>query len=73
MFKAHNNKVVSNDSSKTNKIVMNLFRNLTCMPNIEAIKKSTFLILSAKKIFKYLQLAFIKALILRYFDLKSYI
>ena len=33
------------------------------MPNIGAIEKSNFLISNAKKVFNYLQLVFIKALI----------
>ena len=72
-FRANNNKVVNVDSYKTNKIVVNLSRNLTYMPNIIATRESTFLILDVKKSFKYLQLALIKAPIFPYFDMKSYI
>ena len=43
------------------------------MANIEAIKKLIFLIFNTKKIFNYLWLAFIKALIHQYFDLKNHI
>ena len=41
------------------------------MPNIGAIRKPNFLASNAKKIFNHLLLAFIKALIFQYFDLKS--
>ena len=37
------------------------------------MKKPIFLIFNAKKTFNYLELIFIKALILQYFDLKSHI
>ena len=58
-FKANNNKVVNNDGNKTNKTIVNLYknnksRNLTRMPNIKAMKKSTFLTFNAKKTFNYL-------------------
>ena len=43
------------------------------MPNIKAIKKPIFLISNAKKIFHYIQLAFIKAPIPQNFDLKGHI
>ena len=67
-FKADDNKVVNSDGSRINETVINLFdqsknnksRNLTYVPNIEAIKKLTFLNPNAKKTFKHLQLAFIK-------------
>ena len=67
-LKADKNRVVSDDDNRTNEIVMNLCenkksRNLTHVSNIEAIGKSNFLTSNAKKIFNYLRLAFIKALI----------
>ena len=71
-FKANNNKIVSSDS-RGNKTIINLFKNLTCMPNIRAIKKLIFLIFNLKKIFNYLRQAFIKVLIFQYFDLESHI
>ena len=46
---------------------------MTYVPNIRATKKPTFLTFDAKKVFNYLQLVFIKALIFQYFDLQSYI
>ena len=78
MFRADNNKVVGGDSGKANEIVVNLSKNeksrkLMRMPNIEAMEKPNFLTLNAKKPFNHLRLAFIKALILRHFDLESHI
>ena len=77
-FKIDNNKIVNINGNRANKIVINLFKNkksknLIYISNIGAIKKPNFLIFDAKKTFNYLQLAFIKALILQHFDLKSYI
>ena len=43
------------------------------MPNIRVIRKPYFLTSNAKKAFKHLQLAFIKALIFEHFNLKSHI
>ena len=43
------------------------------MPNIKPIKKPTFLTSNAKNAFNYLRLAFIKAPIFYYLDLKNYI
>ena len=59
VFRANDNKVVDNNN-RANKTIMNLFknnkpRNLACMPNIKAIKKLTFLIFNAKKVFNYLK------------------
>ena len=54
MLKADNNKVISNSSSRTNKMVINLFRNSTHLPNIIAIRKFIFLIFDAKKVFNHL-------------------
>ena len=58
-FEAYNNKVVGDDDSRANETVMNLsknnkFKNLTYVPNIEAIAESTFLIPNIKKAFNYL-------------------
>ena len=77
IFKIDNNKVVSNNSSRTNKIIVNLSKNnkferLMYMPNIKAIEKSIFLISNTKKAFNYLRQTFIKALILQYFNFKSF-
>ena len=77
-FKADDNEVVSNNSDKTNKIIVNLFKNniskiLMCMPNIGAIRKPTFLTFNAKKVFNHLKQAFIKALIFQHFDLEKYV
>ena len=57
---------------------MNLFKNeksrkSTRVPNIGATGEPNFLTPDTKKAFNYLRLAFIKALILRHFDLESYI
>ena len=78
VFKADNNKVVDDGDSKANRTVMNLSKNkkskkLTYVPNIGSIGEPNFLTPNAKKAFKYSQLAFIKALILQYFDLENYI
>ena len=78
MLETYNNKIVTSDDSKANKIVVNLFKNnksrkLTDMPNIRAIKKFIFLIPNTKKVFNYLQLVFIKTLIFQYFNLKIHI
>ena len=43
------------------------------MPNVEATKKTIFLISNAKKDFNYLKQGFIKALILQHFDFEYYI
>ena len=52
-------KIVSDNTSKTNKIIVNLFKNkksrkLTHVLNIRAMRKSNFLIPNIKKVFKYL-------------------
>ena len=79
LFRASNNKVIRNgdrademvvDSSKSKN---EKSRKLMRMPNIGATKEPNFLTSNAKKVFNYLRLAFIKALILRYFDLESHI
>ena len=56
MFKANDNEVVGDGNNRANETVVNLFKNkksrkLICMPNIEAIRKSNFLIPNAKKAF----------------------
>ena len=72
-FKAGNNKVVKSDNranktiinfSKSNKLKNNKSKNLTYILNIKITKKPIFLTFNIKKIFNYLQQAFIKALIL---------
>ena len=54
VFKANDNKVVSNAGSKINKMVINLFRNLMYMLYIKAIKELIFLTFNAKKTFNHL-------------------
>ena len=56
------------NSSKNNKS-----RNSTRVSNIRATGEPNFLTPNAKKTFNHLRLAFIKAPILRHFDLESYI
>ena len=77
-FKAGKNKVLSNSNGKTYKIVVNLSKNnksrkLTHVTNIKTTEKPNLLTPNNKKTFNQLQLVFIKALIFRYFNLKSYI
>ena len=43
------------------------------MLNIKAIREPNFLTPNTKKVFNYLRIAFIKALIFQHFDLKSHI
>ena len=43
------------------------------MPNIQIMKELIFIIFDAKKVFNYLKQAFIKVLILYYYDPKSHI
>ena len=67
-FRVDDNNIIDSGDNKTNKIVVNLFknnksRNLTYMPNIEATGEPNLLIFNAKKAFNHLWLAFIKALI----------
>ena len=70
-FRVDDNKVVGGgDSSKT---VRNSSKKSTRMPNIGATREPNFLTLDAKKAFNHLKLAFIKAPILRHFNLESYI
>ena len=77
VFKANDNEVVSDDDSRADRTVINLFINekskkLTPFPNIGATKEPKILTLNGRNTFNYLWLAFIKALILQYFDLKSH-
>ena len=77
-FKTDYNKVVGSGSGRANRTVVNLSKNkkskkLTHMPNIGVTNESNFLIFNAKKAINYLWLVFIKAPILQYFDLESYI
>ena len=78
-FRASNNKIVG-DGNRVDKTVMDSFKSKnekfkksTYMLNIRATGKPNFLIPNAKKTFNHLKLAFIKALILRHFNLKSHI
>ena len=61
------NKIVDN-SSRTNKTVMNLYKNLIYISNIEVIRKLIFLTFNNKKILNHLKQAFIKTSIFEYFD-----
>ena len=78
-FKVSNNKVVE-DGGRADKTVVDSSklknqksRNLIRIPHIRVIREPNFLTPNAKKTFNHLQLAFIKVLILQYFDLESYI
>ena len=78
MLKADSNKVVCSGSNRANETVVNLSKNNKSrksihMPNIEVIRESNFLTPDAKKVFNQLRLAFIKAPILKHFDLESHI
>ena len=76
-FKADDNEVVG-VGGRANRTVVNLFKNeksrkSTRVPSIGARRELNFLNPEAKKAFNHLQLAFIKAPILRHFDLESHI
>ena len=80
MFTAGNNEIVGGGGGRVDEMVVDSFKSknkkskkLTRMLNIKAIGKPNFLTLNARKIFNYLRLVFIKAPILRHFDLKSHI
>ena len=73
LFRVVNNEVVGDGSSRANETIRNSSRKLTRMPNIRATREPNFLTSDTKKTFNHLRLAFIKALILQHFDLKSYI
>ena len=65
-LKANNNKVVDDDNSKTNKTIINLFKNnksknSTYMLNIGATKKPSLLTFHTENIFNYLKRVFIEA------------
>ena len=53
-FRVDNNKIVSNNHSKTNEIINNSARNLTYVPNIGTIGELNFIITNAKKTFNNL-------------------
>ena len=77
-FRAGNNEVVRDSGSRADETVVDLSKNeksrkLTCVPNIKATREPNFLTSNAKKAFNHLRLVFIKALILRHFDLESHI
>ena len=79
-FRAGNNKVVGGGGGRADEMVVDSSmskneksRKLTRVPNIEAIGEPNFLTSDAKEAFNHLRLAFIKAPILRHFDLKSHI
>ena len=72
-FKANNNKIVGSGDNKTNETVKNLFKNLMYVPNMKTTREPNFLTPNTKKTFNHLWLAFIKASIFQYFNLKSYI
>ena len=59
--------------SKSRKSKNNKSGNLTCVPTIRATGEPIFLTSNAKEVFNYLRQAFIKAPILRHFDLESHI
>ena len=76
-FKAGNNKVVGG-GGRVDETVVNLSKNeksrkSTRVPNIGTMGEPNFLTPDATKAFNYLRLAFIKAPILRHFDLESHI
>ena len=76
-FMADDNGVVDG-ADEINGTVVNLFKNkkskkLTCIINIRATGKANFPTFDVRKGFNHLRLAFIKAPILQYFDLKSHI
>ena len=77
-FKANDNEIISDGGNKANEIIVNLSKNnkskkLRYVLNIRATRKFIFLTPNTKKIFNYLRQAFIKALILQYFNLKNHI
>ena len=77
-FRIGNNEVVGDGNGRADKTVVNLSKNKnskksTHMPNVVAMREPNFLTSNAKKAFNHLRLAFIKTLILPYFDLENYI
>ena len=77
-FRADDDEVVGGGGGRANGTVVNLFKNEKSrksmrVPNIEATREPNFLTPDAKKAFNHLRLAFIKAPILRHFDLESHI
>ena len=76
-FKVNDNKVVE-FSSRANQTIVNSFKNnkfknLTYITNLKDMEEPIFLTSNAKKTFKHLKQAFVKALIFWPFNLKSYI
>ena len=81
IFRADYDEVMGNSNIRANETVRNLFnqskknesRNLTYMSNIKVIGKPIFSIFNTKKNSNYLQFAFIKTPIFKYFDSKYHI
>ena len=73
VFRANDDEIVGGGSSRANETVRNSSKKSTHTPNIRATGESNFLTPDAKKAFNHLRLAFIKAPILRHFDLESHI
>ena len=71
-FRADDDEVIG-DGGRGNETVRNPSRKLTRVSNIGAMGEPNFLTPNAKKAFNHLRLAFIKAPILRHFDLESHI
>ena len=78
-FKADSNKVIGSDSN-ANKIIIDLSKSkklknikFKIQVHIKAIKEAISQILSTNEVFNLLKQVFIKALIVQYFDLESYI
>ena len=79
-FKVGNNEVVRGGGSRADETIVDSstsknekYKKLTRVLNIGAIREPNFLTSNAKEAFNYLRLAFIKALILRHFNLESHI
>ena len=78
MFKVDDNGITSDGSGKANETCINLsknnkFQKLMHVLNIGAEREPSFLTFNAKKVFNYLQLAFIIALIRLHLNLESHI
>ena len=54
VFGANNVEVIGSSNNRTNKMVINLSRNLIRVSKIETIEKPTFLTFNAKKVFNCL-------------------
>ena len=72
-FRANNNEILGDGGGRANETVRNSSRKSTRIPNIGATGEPNFLTPNTKKVFNHLRLAFIKAPILRHFDLESHI